>query len=127
MKITRRSRPRSITTFAIFELMGSLGCLVLLPFTALGSRDFIALLLGALLGFVVVYGLWTVQFWAYWATVTYECSEVLYELYLLTRPEYRSVIHMFGPIFGILMSALALGYLFLDRSIKPVFNRTAIL
>ncbi|GCE16908.1 hypothetical protein [Dictyobacter kobayashii] len=117
---------RSITTFALFELMGSLGCLVLLPFTVAGSRDFIALLLGALLGFVVVYSLWTVQYWAYWATVAYETSEVLYELFLLTRPEYRNIIHMFGPIFGILMSALALGYLFLDRSIKPVFNRTAI-
>lgn len=126
MKVIRRSRPRSITTFALFELMGSLGCLVLLPFTVPGSRDFIALLVGALLGFVVVYGLWTVQYWAYWATVAYETSEVLYELFLLTQPEYRNIIHMFGPIFGILMSALALGYLFLDRSIKPVFNRTAL-
>ncbi|GER86188.1 hypothetical protein KDW_03500 [Dictyobacter vulcani] len=126
MKLTTSSRPRSIATFAIFELMGSLGCLVLLPFTVPGSRDFIALLIGALLGFVVVYGLWTVKYWAYWATVAYECSEVLYEAFLLSQPEYRSLIHMFGPIFGILMSALALGYLFLDRSIKPVFNRTAI-
>jgi hypothetical protein len=30
---------------------------------------------------------------------------------------------MLGPIFGILLSAITLGYIFLDRSVKPVFSR----
>jgi len=31
--------------------------------------------------------------------------------------------HMLGPIFGILLSAITLGYIFLDRSVKSVFRR----
>ena len=123
MKIVRRKRPSGITTLAAFEFLGTLSCLGLLFFTAVGSRDFIALLIGALLGFVVVYSLWTVQFWAFWFTATYEAMEIVYELFLLMQPEYRN-LHFVGPMFGILMSAITIGYIFLDRSVKPVFRRT---
>jgi hypothetical protein len=120
---TTRQRPSGITTLAIFELMGAIGCLGLLPFTPAGSRDFIALIIGAVLGFVVVYGLWTLQSWAFWLTALYESAEIAYELFLLTRPEYRN-IHLVGPLFGIVLSAITLGYIFLDRSVKPVFSRS---
>jgi hypothetical protein len=115
-------RPSGITTLACFELLGAISCIGLLFFTRSGSRDFIALSLAALLGFVVVYGLWTLRFWAFWATAAYESMEIAYELFLLTQPEYRN-LHMLGPIFGILLSAITLGYIFLDRSVKPVFQR----
>jgi len=123
MKIEHRQRPSGITTLAIFELLGAISCLGLLYFTPVGSRDFIALLIGALLGFVVVYSLWTVQFWAFWFTAAYESTEIAYELFLLMQPEYRN-LHLVGPVFGILMSAITIGYIFLDRSVKPVFRRT---
>jgi hypothetical protein len=123
MKIVRRQRPSGITTLACFEFLGAISCLALLFFTHAGSRDFSALLLGALLGFVVVYSLWTVQFWAFWFTAAYESIEIAYELFLMTQPEYRN-LHLVGPLFGILMSAITLGYIFLDRSVKPVFRRT---
>ena len=48
--------------------------------------------------------------------------EIAYEFFVLTQPEFRNV-HMLGPIFGILLSAITLGYIFLDRSVKPVFRR----
>ena len=118
----QRQRPSGITTLSIFEFLGTIGCISLLFFTHPGSRDFIALSMGAMLGFVVVYGLWTLQFWAFWFTAVYESMEIAYELFLLTQPEYRN-IHMLGPIFGILLSAITLGYIFLDRSVKPVFRR----
>ena len=124
MKIVNNDqRPSSITTLACFEFLGAISCLGLLFFTPIGSRDFIALLLGALLGFVVVYGLWTVQFWAFWFTALYESMEIVYELFLLMQPEYRN-LHLAGPLFGILMSAITIGYIFLDRSVKPVFHRS---
>ncbi|MBV9615671.1 MAG: hypothetical protein JO031_09465 [Ktedonobacteraceae bacterium] len=123
MKIAHRQRPSGITTLACFEFLGAISCLGLLFFTPIGSRDFIALLIAALLGFVVVYSLWTVQFWAFWFTACYESMEIAYELFLLTQPEYRN-LHLVGPIFGILMSAITIGYIFLDRSVKPVFRRT---
>ena len=123
MKIAHRQRPSGITTLACFEFLGAISCLGLLFFTPVGSRDFIALLIAALLGFVVVYSLWTVQFWAFWFTACYESMEIAYELFLLTQPEYRN-LHLVGPIFGILMSAITIGYIFLDRSVKPVFRRT---
>jgi hypothetical protein len=120
---TTRQRPSGITTLAIFELMGAIGCIGLLPFTSAGSRDFIALIIGAVFGFVVVYGLWTLQSWAFWLTAIYESTEIAYELFLLTQPEYRN-IHLVGPLFGIALSAITLGYIFLDRSVKPVFSRS---
>ena len=79
-------------------------------------------MLGALIGIVVVYGLWTVQYWAFWLTTAYETAEILYELFLTTLPTYRD-IHIIGPLFGILMSVITLGYIFLDRSVKPIFRR----
>jgi hypothetical protein len=122
MKSPHRQRPSGITTLACFEFLGTISCIGLLFFTNPGSRDFIALSLAALLGFVVVYGLWTLRFWAFWVTAGYESMEIVYELFLLTQPEYRN-LHMLGPIFGILLSAITLGYIFLDRSVKSVFRR----
>ena len=122
MRSLRRQRPSGITTLACFEFLGALSCIGLLFFTLPGSRDWIALCIGAVLGFVVVYSLWTLQFWAFWFTAVYESMEIAYELYLLTQPEYRN-LHLFGPLFGILLSAITLGYIFLDRSVKPVFRR----
>ena len=118
----RRQRPSGITTLACFEFLGAISCIGLLFFTIPGSRDFIALSVGAGLGFVVVYSLWTLQFWAFWFTAVYESLEIAYELFLLTQPDYRNV-HLLGPLFGILLSAITLGYIFLDRSVKPIFRR----
>jgi len=123
MKPLRRQRPSGITTLAFFELLGTITCIGLLFFTPPNSRDFFALSIAVVLGFVVVYGLWTLQFWAFWFTVVYESLEIAYELFLLTQPEYRNVLHLLGPLFGILLSAITLGYIFLDRSVKPVFRR----
>jgi hypothetical protein len=122
MKTMRRKRPSGITTLSIFEFLGAISCIGLLFFTPVGSRDFVALIIGAGLGLVVVYGLWTLQFWAFWGTVAYESMEIAYELFLLTQPEYRN-IHLLGPVLGIIMSAITLGYIFLDRSVKPTFRR----
>ena len=122
MKPLHRQRPSGITTLAFFEFLGMLSCIGLLFFIPLGSRDFIALSVGAVLGFVVVYSLWTLQFWAFWFTAGYECLEITYELFLVTQPEYRN-LHLLAPIFGILLSAITLGYIFLDRSVKPAFHR----
>ena len=40
-----------------------------------------ALSFGAVLGFVVVYSLWTLQCWAFWFTAVYESTEIVYELF----------------------------------------------
>ena len=122
MRLFSSQRPSGITTLSLFEFLGALSCIGLLFFTPVGSRDFVALSIAAASGFVVVYGLWTLQPWAFWGTALYESLEIAYELYLLTQPEYRN-IHVLGPIFGIAMSAITLGYIFLDRSVKPVFQR----
>jgi hypothetical protein len=122
MNVISRQRPSGITTLSLFEFFGALGCIGLLFFTPVGSRDFIALIIGALLGFVVVYGLWTLQFWAFWLTAAYESTEIVYELFLLTQPAYRN-IHAVGPIFGIILSGITIGYIFLDKSVKPAFQR----
>ena len=98
MKSLGRQRPSGITTLASFELLGAISCIGLLIFTLPGSRDFIALSIGAVLGFVVVYSLWTLQFWAFWFTAAYESTEIAYELFLLTRPEYSSSAHAWSHL-----------------------------
>ncbi len=120
--VSRSQRPSGITTLSLFELLGAISCIGLLFLTPAGSRDFIALSLGAALGFIVVYGLWTLQFWAFWFTAAYESLEITYELFLVTQPEYRN-LHLLAPIIGIMLSAITLGYIFLDRSVKPAFRR----
>lgn len=123
MKTIRNQRPSAITTMALFELCGALGCGFLLFLIPAGSRDWIALSVGALLGFVVVYGLWTLQFWAFWFTFCYEFLSIIYELFVLVQPGPRDVLHLFSPLVGMVLSTFTIGYIFLDRSIKPVFNR----
>lgn len=115
-------RPSGITTLSLFEFLGASSYLGLLFFTTAASRDFIALSIGAALGFLVVYGLWTLQYWAFWFTAVYESMQIVYELFLLTQPEYRNT-HLVAPLFAMLLSAMTLGYIFLDRSVKPAFHR----
>lgn len=126
MKAVQRQCPAGIKRLAFFEFLGVLSCIGILFFTTSDSRDFIASMLGALVGIVVVYGLWTIQYWAFWLTTAYEIAEILYELFLATLPAYRNV-HIIGPLFGILMSLLTLGYIFLDHSVKPIFRRATTL
>jgi hypothetical protein len=120
-----RRRPISIRNMAVFELCGALGCIVLLCFVSPHSRDFVALIVEGVWGLLVAYGLWTLKFWAFWCTVIFETSSILYEAFLVSSPAYRNM-HIVFPVFGILMSLLTLAYLFLDRSIKPAFRRIAL-
>ena len=122
MQFSQRLRPVSVRNMAVFEFCGASGCIVLLFFVAPHSRDFVALVVEGVWGLVVAYGLWTLKYWAFWCTVIFEASSIVYEAFLVSLPAYRS-IHIAIPIFGMLMSLLTLAYLFLDRSIKPVFKR----
>jgi hypothetical protein len=121
-----RRRPVSVRNMAVFEFCGALGCIVLLFFVAPHSRDFVALIVEGLWGLVVAYGLWTLKFWAFWCTVFFEACSIAYEAFVVSLPAYRNM-HAVIPLFGILMSLITLAYLFLDRSIKPVFKRMAVL
>lgn len=124
MKRVCQKRPSGITTLALFECAGAISFLGLLFFTPVGSRDFMAFVIGALLGFVVMYGLWTLQFWAFWLTAINEALEIVYELFLITQYGH-SIVHLAGSLFGIFMSVITLAYIFLDRSVRPVFRRVA--
>jgi hypothetical protein len=124
MKMIHNQRPSVITTIARFEFCGALMCSIFLLFLPPGSPDWIASMLGALFGFVVTYGLWTLQFWAFWLTIAYESLSIVYELFFLTQSGYRSILYLIGPLFGILLSALTIGYLLLDHTSKPSFRRS---
>src|SRR5947209_19033384 len=102
MKALRRRRPSGITTLSVFEFLGAISCIGLLFFIAPGSRDFIALGIAAGLGFIVVYSLWTLQFWAVCLTAVYEAMELASDLFLLTHPESRR-LHLFRPVVGFLL------------------------
>ena len=126
MRSLRHQRPSGITTLACFEFLGALSCIGLLFFTLPGSRDWIALSVSRLC-------------WALWLSIAcghsnagHSGSPLSMSLQRsctnssrLTRPEYRN-LHMLGPSFGILLSAMTLGYIFLDRSVKPVFSKGVV-
>jgi hypothetical protein len=123
--LPQRERPISVRNMAVFEFCGALGCVVLLFFVAPHSRDFVALIVEGVWGLVVAYSLWTLKWWGFWCTIVFETSSIVYEAFVVSLPAYRN-IHIAIPIFGILMSLLTLAYLFLDRSIRPVFRRVVV-
>ena len=123
MELLRRQRPSGITTLACFEFLGALSCIGLLFFTLPGSRDWIAL---SVSGLCLVVWLSIAcghsNFGPSGSPLFMSLQRSCMNSSRLSRPEYRN-LHMIGPSFGILLSAMTLGYIFLDRSVKPVFRR----
>lgn len=115
---TGRKRPLGITIiailiaiFGIFSIItGIIALSITLPLAV------ISLILGVA-QLVVVYGLWTLKKWAFWATIVIEALTVL-----------SGVLGLLGFNFGktgigaLVLALLILIYLFADRKVRPAFG-----
>lgn len=118
------SRPSGLTTMAIIVLLGAFFSLFLLLFAKAGSGDFYFLVVDASVGFITSYAIWTLQPWGFWFTAAYETYEIAYSLFLLTQHTYWN-LYIALPIGGVIASGIGLAYIFLDRTVKPAFNKVA--
>ena len=128
-----RTRPIGITIiatvlgfFALISLCGSLTGLGFAPFaifTSAGLGGMFSQGFGSLFGLILavaqlllVVGLWTLQPWAFWATV-------IVEVLALFNGGFGATQGLNGLICGInIVPLLILAYLFLDKDVRRAFR-----
>jgi hypothetical protein len=128
-----RTRPLGITIiatvlgfFALLSLCGSLTSLGFAPFAIFSDAGFGGMFsqgFGALFGLILavaqlllVVGLWTLQPWAFWATV-------IVEVLALFNGGFGVTQGLRGALCGInIIPLLVLAYLFLDKDVRRAFR-----
>lgn len=112
-----RTRPLGITIIAIIAAIhGILG--VIGGITLMGSSmtfAVIAVVLGVL-DLVIAWGLWTLQKWAFWATVVIEVLVLLNGLFAFSQ----RIIP--GGVIDVVIALIVLIYLFADRNVRAAFR-----
>ena len=121
--VTGRSRPLGITIIAvIMGIQGILGIIAgILSLTASGANPafavagIITLILGVLY-LVLAWGLWTLQPWAFWATVVLEVIALINGIFALTQGNTGT------GLLNIVLALIILIYLFADRNVRAAFR-----
>jgi uncharacterized membrane protein (DUF2068 family) len=112
-----RTRPLGITIIAIIAAIhGILG--IIGGMTLMGSSmtfAVIAVVLG-ILDLILAWGLWTLQRWAFWATVVIEILALLNGIFGFSQ---RIVS---GGIVDIVIALVVLIYLFADPNVRAAFR-----
>lgn len=112
-----RTRPLGITIIAIiaaiYGVIGVISGIVLLSSSV--GPGVITLILG-ILELVLVWGLWTLQKWAFWATVVLEILALLNGVFAFMQ---RNVA---GGVIDILLALIVLIYLFADPNVRTAFR-----
>src|SRR5579863_495518 len=112
-----RSRPLGITIIAIimaiFGILGIIGGITLLGASA--TTGVITLILG-ILELIVAWGLWSLQRWAYWATVILEILALVNGIFLFTQGNTSN------GVIAIVIAAIILIYLFVDPNVRAAFR-----
>src|SRR5579884_2792331 len=113
--LTTRSRPLGITIIAIIMaiqgILGIIAGITLLAGSASGglfAAGIITLVLGVLY-LILAWGLWTLQTWAFWATV-------ILEVIALGQSGF------FSGIVNVVLALVILIYLFADRNVRAAFR-----
>ena len=118
MQTLGRSRPLGITIIAIivgiYGILGIIGGIGLLTggVTALG----IITLILSVLELILAWGLWTLQPWAFWATVILEVLALLNGIFAFTQGNTTA------GIVAIVIALVVLIYLFADRNVRAAFR-----
>ncbi|HJT58109.1 MAG TPA: hypothetical protein VJ761_16510 [Ktedonobacteraceae bacterium] len=119
--LTTRSRPLGITIIAIImAIQGILGIISGIMLIAgsgggLFAAGIITLVLGVLY-LILAWGLWTLQTWAYWATVVLEIIALLDGIFALGQSGF------FSGIVNVVLAIVILIYLFADRNVRAAFR-----
>lgn len=112
-----RTRPLGITIIAIivaiFGIVGIIGGILLMGSNV--TAGVITLILG-ILELVLAWGLWTLQRWAFWATVVLEILALLNGIFALAQ---RNIS---GGVIDIVLALIILIYLFADPNVRTAFR-----
>ncbi len=101
----------------VFELLGIATAFVAFN-GVLATGVGIANLSLAVVTFVLVWGLWTLKPWAFWATVVIEALSLVVRLFTILQPNaYVSSI-----LLRMILPLLILVYLFANRNIRAAFR-----
>jgi uncharacterized membrane protein (DUF2068 family) len=73
----------------------------------------------AIIELVLAWGLWTLQRWAFWATVIIAILEIIDGLFGLSRGGGAG---MFAVIVDIVIPVIVLIYMFADRNVRAAFR-----
>lgn len=117
MQTLGRSRPLGITIIAIivgiYGILGIIGGIALLSAsTILGVTTIVM----GVLELILAWGLWTLQPWAFWATVILEVLALLNGIFAFTQGSTG------GGIVAIVIALIVLIYLFADRNVRAAFR-----
>jgi len=112
-----RSRPLGITIIAIIVaihgILGVIGGIALMGSSM--TLAVITVILGVL-DLILAWGLWTLQKWAFWATVVIEVLALLNGLFGFSQ----RIIP--GGVVNIVIALIVLIYLFADRNVRAAFR-----
>lgn len=101
----------------VFELLGIATAFV--AFTGvLATGVGIANLSLAVATFVLVWGLWTLKPWAFWATVVIEALSLVVRLFTILQPNAQ----VSSILLRMILPLLILVYLFANRNIRAAFR-----
>ena len=112
-----RTRPLGITIIAI--IMAILGILGIISGIALlgasATLGVITLIIG-ILELILAWGLWSLQSWAYWATVILEIVALLDGIFAFTQGSVST------GVINIVIALIILIYLFADPNVRIAFR-----
>ena len=127
MPYTPRKRPFGITIIAILLFISAIVQIIFGIFALLGLTlvsPLAGLLIGwiplaiGILSFIFAWGSWTLQSWAYWATVILEIVNIAINLFGLGQPRHS----IGGIVSGRLISLIILIYMLVDRNVRVAFR-----
>src|SRR2546425_5818390 len=118
MQTLGRSRPLGITIIAIImAIYGILGIIAGIGLLSAGATALgVSSLILGVLQLILAWGLWTLQRWAFWATVILQVLALINGIFTLTQGNAAS------GIVAIVIALIVLIYLFADRNVRAAFR-----
>ncbi len=112
-----RTRPLGITIIAIIvAIYGVIGIISGITLLGVSMTSAVITVVLGVLELVLAWGLWTLQKWAFWATVVIEVLALLNGIFAFTQ----RIIP--GCITNIVIALIILIYLFADPNVRAAFR-----
>ncbi len=112
-----RTRPLGITIIAIIvAIYGVIGIISGITLLGVSMTSAVITVVLGVLELVLAWGLWTLQKWAFWATVVIEVLALLNGIFAFTQ----RIIP--GGITNIVIALIILIYLFADPNVRAAFR-----
>lgn len=110
-----RTRPLGVTIIAILVAIG--GILEIIGGIALLAVPFFGLftIIIGVLSLILAWGLWTLQSWAFWATIILQAISGIENLISLIRGNG-------GAVISLIVAVVIIAYMLYDRNVRVAFR-----